>query len=126
MENLFLICLEGNITSFTHSFIKHQYFFQPLINGLLNVSACKFQAPAYVSYPHFYLADNNLIEQFEDGSLKPDPELHESFLSLDPRSGIPLEVGIRMQINGLVRPLKICGQWCDENSTQCCNYAEIK
>ena len=98
---------------------------QPLINGLLNVSACKFQAPAYVSYPHCYLADNNLIEQFEDGSLKPDPELHESFLSLDPRSGIPLEVGIRMQINGLVRPLKICSQSCPLNFTQsCCDEIE--
>ena len=98
---------------------------QPLINGLLNVSACKFQAPAYVSYPHFYLADNNLIDQFEDGSLKPDPELHESFLSLDPRSGIPLEVGIRMQINGLVRPLKICSQLCPLNFTQsCCDEIE--
>ena len=80
-------------------------FFQPLINGLLNVSACKFQAPAYVSYPHFYLADPILLDQFEEGSLNPDVNKHESYLSLEPRSGIPLEVSVRMQINGLVRPL---------------------
>merc|ERR1712141_582459 len=78
---------------------------QPLINGLLNVSACKFQAPAYVSYPHFYLADPILLDQFEKGSLNPDVNKHESYLSLEPRSGIPLEVSVRMQINGLVRPL---------------------
>ena len=26
-----------------------------LPNGLLNVSSCKFNAAAYVSFPHFYL-----------------------------------------------------------------------
>ena len=70
------------------------------------MSACKFQAPAYVSYPHFYLADEMLINQFEAGSLKPEREKHESYLSLDPKSGIPLEVAVRMQINALARPLK--------------------
>ncbi len=76
-------------------------------NGLLNVSACKFQAPAFVSYPHFYLADESLLEQFnqELSDLSPDPSKHESYLSLDPNSGIPLEVAVRMQINALARPL---------------------
>ena len=75
------------------------------MNGLLNVSACKFEAPAFVSYPHFYLADEMLLDQLEEGSLNPSPEKHESYLSLDPNSGIPLEVAVRMQINALARPL---------------------
>ena len=83
------------------------FFLQPLINGLLNVSTCKFDSPAYVSYPHFYLGDPVLVDQFAEGSLKPDPAKHESFISLEPRSGIPLEVAVRMQINSLIRPLSI-------------------
>ena len=36
-----------------------------LFNGVLNVSSCKFNTPAYVSYPHFYQADPALIEMFQ-------------------------------------------------------------
>ncbi len=43
-----------------------------LPNGLLNVSACKFDAPAYISFPHFYRADPALREAFEEGSFMPD------------------------------------------------------
>ena len=47
-----------------------------------------------------------IFDQFHvDSKFKPDPEKHTSYLSLDPRSGIPLEVAIRLQINGLARPL---------------------
>ena len=82
------------------------FLLQPLINGLLNVSACKFQAPAYVSMPHFYMGDPLLINQFAEGSLNPDPSKHENYISLDPKSGIPFEVAVRMQINGLARSLE--------------------
>lgn len=69
------------------------------------MSACKFQAPAFVSFPHYYLADTELVDQLQPGSVSPDPEKHSSYLSLDPKSGIPLEVSVRMQINALARPL---------------------
>ena len=85
-------------------------FFQELPLGLLNVTACKFDSPSFVSYPHFYLADPKLSEAFEahpDTDLSADPAKHESFLSLDPNSGIPLEVAVRMQINGLLRPCNV-------------------
>jgi hypothetical protein len=39
-----------------------------LVNGLLNVSSCKFNAPAYVSFPHFYNADEMLLSQFHPDS----------------------------------------------------------
>ena len=78
-----------------------------LYNGLLNVSACKFNAPAYVSFPHFYLADPVLLEPFHpDSDLWPNREQHESYISLMPKPGIPLDVAIRMQINFLTRPLE--------------------
>ena len=39
-----------------------------LYNGLLNVTACKFNAPAYVSFPHFYLADPAIMDAFHPDS----------------------------------------------------------
>ena len=75
-----------------------------LPNGLLNVSACKYDSPAYVSFPHFYLADPALLDQFHpESDLKPNEEQHSAYLSLMPKQGIPLEVAIRMQINILYR-----------------------
>ena len=91
-------------------FLNTCFFLQELPLGLLNVTACKFDSPSYVSYPHFYLADPKLSQAFEahpGTDLSADPEKHESFLSLDPHSGIPLEVAVRMQINGLLRPCNI-------------------
>eukprot|EP00095_Tigriopus_kingsejongensis_P001032 maker-scaffold972_size74859-snap-gene-0.9 protein:Tk01032 transcript:maker-scaffold972_size74859-snap-gene-0.9-mRNA-1 annotation:"hypothetical protein DAPPUDRAFT_303163" len=94
------------------SYVSENFCFNPtpdptlhLPNGMLNVSTCKFNSPAYVSFPHFYLADEALIDQFPPGTLKPDPSLHANYLSLMPDTGVPLEVKIRMQINGLVRSL---------------------
>ena len=77
-----------------------------LPNGLLNVSSCKFDSASYVSFPHFYMADPILLEQFDERSdLNPNEEEHSAYLTLMPEQGIPLEVAIRMQINILYRPL---------------------
>ena len=97
-----------NLTLQSPDTCQDLYYFQDMPLGLLNVSSCKFESPAYVSYPHFYLADPKLIEAMDPASdLKPDKSKHESYLSLDHRSGIPLEVAVRMQINGLLRPVNI-------------------
>ena len=77
-----------------------------LPNGLLNVSSCKYNAAAYVSFPHFYMADPELLDQFHpESELSPNKEDHESYLTILPKQGIPLEVAIRMQINVLYRPI---------------------
>jgi CD36 family len=39
-----------------------------LVNGLLNISLCKFNGPAYVSFPHFYNADTMLLDAFHPDS----------------------------------------------------------
>ena len=78
---------------------------QPMISGLLNISACKFNAPAYVSYPLFYQGDQYLIDQFDGETFHPNEKDHESYLILEPRSGVPLEVRVRLQINVLAREL---------------------
>lgn len=79
-----------------------------LPNGLLNVTACaysKFASPIYVSHPHFYLADTAFLDQFHpDSDLNPNVEQHSSYLILNPETGTSLEIGIRTQINVLIRP----------------------
>ena len=63
------------------------------------------KAPVYVSRPHFYLADQTYLDQFEDG-LRPDPERHSSVLWLEPLSSIPVKVDIRLQLNILLRKVE--------------------
>jgi len=79
----------------------------PLINGLLNISACqKWSAGTYVSLPHFYLADPVLLDQFDERSdLHPNEEDHSSYMSIMQGTDIPLESALRFQINILYRPL---------------------
>merc|ERR1712080_19308 len=81
----------------------------PLPNGLLNVSSCKYNAPSYVSLPHFYKADPTLLDQFHpDSDLHPTEEKHSSYITMMPKEAIPLEVAIRLQINVLYRPFDGC------------------
>ncbi len=36
-----------------------------LPNGMLDVSTCKFEAPAYVSFPHFYKTDPEIRTRYK-------------------------------------------------------------
>ncbi|CAK1546487.1 unnamed protein product [Leptosia nina] len=65
--------------------------------GLQNISPCQYNAPVYLSYPHFYDADPTLLDQVE--GLKPDKEKHESYFMIQPKIGVPLEGQIRVQLN---------------------------
>ena len=78
-----------------------------MTDGLLNSTNCdKWQGPTFISYPHFLEADPVLLEMFHpESTLQPDASKHESFLNLDPRSGMILDGAIRTQINVLARPL---------------------
>jgi len=79
----------------------------PLINGLLNTSACqKHSTGTYVSFPHFYLGDPVLLDQFDGRSdLQPNEEDHSSYMSIMQGTDIPIEAALRFQINFLYRPL---------------------
>lgn len=47
-------------------------------NSLLSIAG----APVYISNPHFYLADPNLLEEVE--GLSPNKSLHESYFKIQP------------------------------------------
>lgn len=60
----------------------------------------RFGAPAYMSFPHFYLADP-IYTQAVDG-MHPDPEKHATRLALEPSTGMPLRVNAAFQLNLLM------------------------
>ncbi|XP_049865273.1 sensory neuron membrane protein 2-like [Pectinophora gossypiella] len=68
-----------------------------LIMGILNLMPCQ-GAPAIASLPHFYLASEELLEYFAEG-VKPDKEKHNTYLYLDPVTGVVLKGWKRLQFN---------------------------
>ncbi|KAJ8975761.1 hypothetical protein NQ317_004811 [Molorchus minor] len=65
--------------------------------GLQNISPCQFDAPVYLSFPHFLDADPKLIEPFE--GLNAVREKHQSYFKIQPKLGVPVEGKIRAQLN---------------------------
>lgn len=72
-----------------------------LLQGIFNASSCKFGAPAFVSFPHFYLAHEHYREAVD--GLQPSKEKHEFSVAMEPRTGIPLNVNAQLQINLLMK-----------------------
>lgn len=72
-----------------------------LLSGVFNASSCKFGAPAFVSFPHFYLAEKNYRTNIE--GMNPNKEKHEFYVSMEPRTGIPLDIRAQLQINMLMK-----------------------
>ncbi|KAK5638443.1 hypothetical protein RI129_012738 [Pyrocoelia pectoralis] len=68
-----------------------------LPSGLLDVRGCYYGFPIATSYPHFFGADPKVRESV-DGT-NPDYEKHHSYFIIEPKSGLPLEVAARFQIN---------------------------
>ncbi|KAJ6646997.1 UDP-galactose transporter senju, partial [Pseudolycoriella hygida] len=78
-------------------------FGESVPSGVMNVSACRFGSPVFMSFPHYYAADPYFLDQIE--GLNPSKEKHEFYITLEPLTGIPLDVAARLQINMLVRPI---------------------
>ncbi|XP_043477908.1 scavenger receptor class B member 1-like isoform X1 [Leptopilina heterotoma] len=68
-----------------------------LPEGLIDVTDCYYGFPIALSYPHFYMANPVFSEKVE--GLTPDPEKHESYFFIQPRSGSPVDLAFRFQIN---------------------------
>ncbi|XP_073949909.1 protein peste-like [Choristoneura fumiferana] len=70
--------------------------------GVMNVSACRFGSPSFISLPHFLHGDPALRAAVT--GMQPDEEKHSFFFSVEPKLGVPLEVGGRFQLNILIEP----------------------
>ncbi|XP_044131588.1 scavenger receptor class B member 1 isoform X1 [Bufo gargarizans] len=66
-------------------------------SGVMNVSSCRFNAPLFLSFPHFYNADPGFVEAVD--GLHPSEKLHSLFLDLHPLTGIPMNCSIKMQLS---------------------------
>ncbi|XP_057674798.1 lysosome membrane protein 2-like [Corythoichthys intestinalis] len=68
--------------------------------GLLKVSPCRKGAPVVASFPHFYLADSKYAAAIE--GMSPERTHHQTFLDLNPTTGIIVRANKRAQINILL------------------------
>uniref|UniRef100_A0AAR2JVJ0 Scavenger receptor class B, member 1 n=1 Tax=Pygocentrus nattereri TaxID=42514 RepID=A0AAR2JVJ0_PYGNA len=71
-----------------------------LDDGVLNVAVCRKGAPVVVSFPHFHLGDQKYVDAIE--GLKPIHDQHQTFLDLNPTTGVPVRACKRAQINILL------------------------
>lgn len=53
-------------------------------SGVMNISACRYSSPTFMSYPHFYRADEYYLEDIE--GLTPSKKEHQSYFILEPVS----------------------------------------
>jgi scavenger receptor class B, member 1 len=53
-------------------------------SGVMNISACRYSSPIFMSYPHFYDADPYYLESIE--GLEPIKEKHQSHFTIEPVS----------------------------------------
>ncbi|XP_023659032.1 lysosome membrane protein 2a isoform X1 [Paramormyrops kingsleyae] len=85
-----------------------------LSRGVLKVSVCREGAPIVVSFPHFYQADQKYIDAIE--GMRPSKEAHETYLDLNPTTGIPVRACKRAQLNVLLN--RVSGFPTTRNLTQ--------
>ncbi|XP_041984399.1 protein croquemort-like [Aricia agestis] len=71
-----------------------------LPSGALNVSQCRYGAPAMVTQPHFLNMDPYYAQKVEGMDPKPDMNMA---LTLEMFTGMPLGVSAQLQINMLIR-----------------------
>jgi scavenger receptor class B, member 1 len=57
-----------------------------LPSGVFNISACRYGAPVFMSFPHFYKGDPFYVDQLE--GISPNQSRHEFFYAMEPVSGI--------------------------------------
>ncbi|KAG5877696.1 hypothetical protein JTB14_018169 [Gonioctena quinquepunctata] len=75
-----------------------------LPNGLIDVSPCYYDTALAASFPHFLYGDEEIKQNVE--GLQPNKEIHESYVIVEPNTGIPLNGAARSQLNLVVKDMK--------------------
>jgi len=68
--------------------------------GVLNISKCQFGAPVVSSSPHLFQADPQYLERLK--GLHPSKDLHQTYLNVEPVTGMVLDAAKRLQVNAFV------------------------
>ncbi|XP_037041969.1 scavenger receptor class B member 1 isoform X2 [Bradysia coprophila] len=71
--------------------------------GLLDVSDCYYGFPIALSYPHFLDCDESVDDNII--GTKPNRSLHETYFMIQPKSGLPLSLSVKLQINMAMRDI---------------------
>ncbi|XP_042534183.1 lysosome membrane protein 2 [Dipodomys spectabilis] len=72
-------------------------------SGVLNASICKNGAPIIMSFPHFYQAEEKFTSAIH--GMNPNKEDHETFVDINPLTGIILKAAKKLQINIYVKKI---------------------
>lgn len=67
------------------------------LSGILDISPCKKGLKLAVTGPHFFLAHRYVTERVE--GLHPNRELHESYVDVEPTTGVVLGASRKLQMN---------------------------
>lgn len=57
---------------------------EPVPSGVMNISACRYGSPVFMSLPHYLGADSFYLNEVD--GLEPNKEKHESYFTLEPVS----------------------------------------
>ncbi|CAG7721406.1 unnamed protein product [Allacma fusca] len=95
---------------------QHQKLNHHCWSGTSRLFTCKQGAPIVTSLPHFMNGDDELFEAIE--MTKPDLELHDSHLEIEPLSGIVLNSMLKLQLNVELQNLPEMEVFKDLNFTQ--------
>lgn len=69
------------------------------LDGLMDLSLCQRGAPVAASSPHFYNADPMLAMA---SGLKPNKDIHETYIDIEPMTGAVFRAASRAQLNAFV------------------------
>jgi len=70
-------------------------------NQFADFSSISEGIPLVASYPHFYLADQKDIDEIS--GLNPQEDIHETYMDIEPKTGLLLRIRKRVQVNMVVR-----------------------
>ncbi|XP_037386703.1 lysosome membrane protein 2 isoform X1 [Talpa occidentalis] len=73
-------------------------------SGVLNISICKNGAPIIMSFPHFYQAEKKFVSAVE--GMYPNKDDHETFVDINPLTGLILRAAKRIQVNVYVKKIE--------------------
>jgi len=75
-------------------------------SGVLNLTHCSEGADIFISKPHFLDLTSSTNTTGKIVGLNPNRDLHDTFLDVEPTSGLTMHAAKRLQINSLTQPVK--------------------
>lgn len=104
--NSYRYTIPDNIYDYTDTTTENQCFCDTETGncpprGFLNATPCNYGAPAFYSFPHFYMGDTKISNNVD--GLKPNPILHKTIINVHPKLGFTMSGYNKVQFNVQVR-----------------------